>query len=161
LSVAEVKSRIDRFHQPYLHELESLAARACTEFGAVWHINCHSMRATGRKHGQRIARADFVLGDRDGTTCEPGFTELVAGTLRQFGYRVALNDPFKGAELVRRIGHPAQHRHSLQIEVNRGLYMDEDRIERTAGFERLKTDIDRLIAAVARYVKERLAQTKR
>ncbi len=158
LSVAEVKARIDRFHQPYLLELEGLAARACREFGAVWHINCHSMRATGRKHGQRIARADFVLGDRDGTTCEPGFTALVAKTLRGMGYQVALNDPFKGAELVRRIGRPAQHRHSLQIEVNRGLYMDEDRIERSEGFGRLHADIDGLIVAIADYVRQRLAE---
>ena len=61
-------------------------------------------------------RADFVLGDRDGTTCEPAFTAVVADTVRGMGYTVAVNDPYKGVEIVRRHGVPAANRHSLQIE---------------------------------------------
>lgn len=156
LSIAEVQSRIDRFHRPYLEELENLAEKARSEFGAVWHVNCHSMRSMGRGRGQRLPRADFVLGDRDGTSCEPAFTDLVATALRGMGYKVALNDPFKGAELVMRIGRPALQRHSLQIEVNRGLYMDEDLIVKTAGFDALRADIDRLISIIASYVAERI-----
>ena len=53
----------------------------------------------------------------------------------------------ESAEIVARHGLPAAGRHSLQIEINRGLYMDEERIEKAAGFDRLKTDIERLIAA--------------
>jgi N-formylglutamate deformylase len=156
LSIAEVKGRIDRFHRPYLMELEQLADRAHVEFGAVWHLNCHSMRAHGRRRGEKIPRADFVLGDRDGTSCMPAFTATVRETLRDLGYRVAVNDPFKGAELVSRIGRPQAGRHSLQIEVNRGLYMDEDRIEKNDGFDRLKADMDHLIAAIARFVTDQL-----
>lgn len=152
LSVAEVRGRIDRFHRPYLMELQQLADRAHAEFGAVWHLNCHSMRAHGRRRGEKIPRADFVLGDRDGTSCMPGFTTTVREILQKLGYRVAVNDPFKGAELVTRIGRPQAGRHSLQIEVNRGLYMDEDRIEKNDGFDRLKEDMDRLIAGIADFV---------
>ena len=65
--------------------------------------------------------------------------------LREMGYSVQLNHPFKGAELVERFGRPWQGRHSLQIEVNRGLYMDEDRIEKHDGFEALKGSIERLM----------------
>jgi N-formylglutamate amidohydrolase len=152
LSVAEVKGRIDRFHRPYLTELEHLADRAHAEFGIVWHLNCHSMRAQGRRRGQKIPRADFVLGDRDGTSCRPDFTATVRWILEDLGYLVAVNDPFKGAELVSRIGRPRDGRHSLQIEVNRGLYMDEDLIEKSADFDRFKRDIDRLIAGIADFV---------
>ena len=73
LSVAEVKGRIDRFHRPYLTELAQLADRAQAEFGGVWHLNCHSMRSHGRRRGEKIPRADFVLGDRDGTSCMPAW----------------------------------------------------------------------------------------
>ncbi len=76
--------------------------------------------------------------------------------LRGLGYRVAINDPFKGAELVTRIGRPAAGRHSLQIEVNRGLYMDEDRIEKSADFAPVKADMDRLVAGIAAYVAEQM-----
>ena len=69
--------------------------------------------------------ADFVLGDRDGTTCDPAFTRLVADAARAFGYSVAINDPYKGVEIVRKHGRPAENRHSLQVEIKRTLYMDE------------------------------------
>ena len=52
------------------------------------------------------ARGDFVLGDRDGTTCEPEFTAFIATTLAEMGYAVAINDPYKGVELVRKSRPP-------------------------------------------------------
>jgi len=151
LTVAEIEGRIAGYHRPYHDELEAMLGEAHARFGAVWHVNAHSMKALGRKRGQPIPRDDFVLGDLEGESCDPDFTEFVAEQLRGFGYTVRLNHPFKGAELVKRFGRPQEGRHSLQIEVNRGLYMDEDRIEKTPGFDALKRDIDRLLAAIAAF----------
>jgi N-formylglutamate deformylase len=156
LSVAEVEGRIAGYHRPYHDELEAMLDEAHARFGGVWHINAHSMKAIGRRKGQSIPRDDFVLGDLEGESCDPIFTEFVAGTLRGFGYTVRLNHPFKGAELVTRFGRPRDGRHSLQIEINRGLYMDEDRIEKTEGFDALKTNIDGLLTAVAAFTAEQV-----
>src|SRR5262249_16178497 len=153
LSVSEVQSRIARYHRPYHDELGAMIADAHGRFGIVWHLNCHSMKSTGKGH----LRDDFVLGDRDGTTCAAEFTDLVASTLRNLGYGVGLNHPFKGAEIVARHGDPAAGRHSLQIEINRGLYMDEARIEKSEAFPRLRRDIDELVRAIAGFVRERIA----
>lgn len=158
LSVEEVKRRIVEYHQPYQRAVKDALDEAHDHFGAVWHINCHSMPAlSGRisEEGPGKPRADFVLGDRDGTTCEPAFTELAAKTLRGMGYEVKINDPYKGVELVRAFSDPATQRHSLQIEVNRRLYMDERTREKSAGFEKLRADIGRLLEAVAGYAQER------
>ena len=100
------------------------------------------MRAVAGKQsddGEGSARADFVLGDRDGTTCEPGFTEFVRAALAGMGYDVKVNDPYKGVELVRAYSDPKAGRHSLQIEINKRLYMDEATLEKTAGFAALQT----------------------
>ena len=59
-------------------------------------------------------------------------------------------------EIVRRQGRPAERRHSLQIEVDRALYMDQKTLEKLPGFDRLKADIDRLVAALSRFVREQL-----
>jgi N-formylglutamate amidohydrolase len=154
LSVSEVQSRIARYHRPYHDELSAMIVQAHGRFGTVWHVNCHSMKSTAKGR----VRDDFVLGDRDGTTCAPAFTELVASTLRDLGYSVRLNHPFKGAEIVTRHGDPAAGRHSLQIEINRGLYMDEARIEKSDAFPRLRRDIDCLIAAIVGFVRDRVGQ---
>jgi N-formylglutamate deformylase len=96
-------------------------------------------------------RAPFVLGDRDGTTCDPELTDFVRRVLEGRGHEVKLNDPYKGVELVRRHGRPAENRHSLQIEINRALYMDEATLERNAGYARLKADLTHLVAALASF----------
>jgi N-formylglutamate amidohydrolase len=156
LGVDEVVARIDGFHRPYVAELERLLGEAHGMHGIVWHVNWHSMRSAGRKRGQRIPRADIVLGDRDGASCCPAFTAFVAEVARDLGYKVALNDPFKGAELVARFGRPDEARHSLQVEINRALYMDEDRIEKRTDFAAFKQDMDRLIGAISQYVRDKL-----
>ena len=158
LSVEEVKRRIVEYHQPYQKALKDALDHAHAHFGAVWHINCHSMPAvSGRisEEGPGRPRADFVLGDRDGTTCGAEFTELVRDFLKGLGYDVKVNDPYKGVELVRAFSDPKAQRHSLQIEVNRRLYMDERTRERSAGFGELRRNLDRLVAEVARYARER------
>jgi N-formylglutamate amidohydrolase len=156
LTVDEILARIEGFHRPYVAELARLLDGAHEIHGIAWHINCHSMRSAGRKRGQSIPRADIVLGDRDGTSCSVAFTAFIAEVTRELGYQVALNDPFKGAELVTRFGRPDENRHSLQIEINRALYMDEDRIEKRADFAAFKQDMDRLIGAIADYVRDEL-----
>jgi N-formylglutamate amidohydrolase len=72
--------------------------------------------------------------------------------LRDIGYAVAVNDPYKGVELVRRHGRPAEQRHSLQVEVNRRLYMDERTLAPNDGYARLEADLGRLVARLAEYV---------
>jgi N-formylglutamate amidohydrolase len=75
--------------------------------------------------GAGTARADFVLGDRDGTTCSAEVTQFVRHQLAAHGYSVKINDPFKGVELVRAYSNPAAGRHSLQLEINKRIYMDQ------------------------------------
>jgi N-formylglutamate deformylase len=158
LSVAEIERRIARCYQPY-HAAVALAIdERHTAFGSVWHIDCHSMPAVGdvMSDDPGRPRADFVLGDRDGTTCEAELTAFVAATLRGMGYDVAINDPYKGVELVRLHGRPRERRHSLQIEVNRRLYLDEGTLEKHPGFGTLQKNLRRLLDALAGYVSERV-----
>jgi len=152
LSPAEVLARIERYHTPYHRELAETCDRLYAKFGALWHVNCHSMPSNGGRNGKG-ERGDFVLGDRDGTTCGTEFTDFVASVLRDLGYEVRVNDGYKGVEIVRRHGRPAANRHSLQIEIDRALYMDQKTLEKTDGFDRVKADLARLVEAIAEFVR--------
>ncbi len=160
LRVDEVVGRIERCHAPYHRALAQLMDDAQSRFGQVFHINCHSMPNVGGKMGEGSgqARADFVLGDRDGSTCDPGFTTFVADALAEFGYEVAINDPYKGVELVRAYSDPARGRHSLQLEINKRLYMDEATRTRHAGFDALRRDLATLVDAVLDYTRRAVAR---
>jgi N-formylglutamate amidohydrolase len=158
LKVDEVVARIDRCHAPYHQRLRALLDETHSRFGAVYHLNCHSMPAVGGKQGEGgegRPRADFVLGDRDGTTCDPAFTEFVRAALAAMGYAVAVNDPYKGVELVKAYSAPGAGRHSLQVEINKKLYMDEATRARHDGFEPLQANLTRLVEAIADFVARR------
>ena len=157
LSPEAVRERIERFHTPYHQSLKDLLDKAHQKFGRVYHINCHSMRAVAGKQsdeGEGSVRADFVLGDRDGTTCEAAFTELVRSILVGMGYSVKVNDPYKGVELVRAFSDPQRGRHSLQIEINKRLYMEEGSLRKNAGFSRLQNNLGELLKAVVNEISD-------
>jgi N-formylglutamate amidohydrolase len=155
LSVAAIRHRIETCYLPYHDEPGRMIDALHGRFGAVWHINCHSMASRGSDitpDGDTV-RADFVLGDRDGTTCSADFTAAVARFLGAKGYDVRINDPYKGAEIVRRYADPPARRHSLQIEINRALYMNEKTREPSSGFATLQSDLTELIRFLADFAR--------
>ena len=150
LSVQEVRARITDYYDPYHQALEGLISAAHAAFGLCVHIDCHSMKSVG--NGMNIdagkARPDMVVSNLAGRTSDPFLLRWVVQHLSSLGYRVQANHPYQGAELVRRHGRPADGRHSLQIEINRALYMNESRFERHDGFERLARDLGTLVATL-------------
>ncbi len=159
LRLHEIAHRIETYYKPYHAQLEHLIEERHYHFGQVWHINCHSMPQTGGfsrilSHSARSAVPDFVLGDRDGTSCELAFTHALRDFLRDLGYRVAINNPYRGVELVRRYASPSTGRHSIQIEINKGLYWDETTNQKSKNYNALKSDIEKFIEFCARYVTE-------
>lgn len=158
LTVAEVQHRIDAYWQPYHAALSGELDRLHGTYGQVWHINCHSMPAKGNEHSEDgpVERADFVLGDRDGTTCAPELTQFVAEFLSGRGYDVGINWPMKGVELVRKHGCPNENRHSLQIEVNRRLYMHEEEITQNDLYPVTALVLAEMNAEIAKFVRGRL-----
>jgi N-formylglutamate amidohydrolase len=157
LPVDAVRRRIEDYWRPYHAALEGEMARLHSRFGAVWHLNCHSMPSTSSPYmpGRGGRRADFVLGDREGESCAPAFTHFVRDRLEAMGYGVRLNDPYRGAELVRAYADPPHGRHSLQIEINRALYMDERSLKPGPGFEPLQRTLTALVRDMADYTRAR------
>lgn len=160
LSVAEIQRRIDDFYHPYHAALRGRLDALHAAFGAVWHIDCHSMKSRGNEMNDDAgqARPDVVVSDRRGTTADPAFTAWCAETLAALGYDVSVNHPYQGAELVRAFGDPARGRHSVQIEINRARYMDETALVPNEGFARLRADLDIFLGQLAGYVRARLAE---
>ncbi len=160
LVFAEAEARIERLYRPYHTALTELMDEAASDFGQAWLIDCHSMPAVGGPHdrdpGKR--RVDFVLGDAHGASCAPWLVEWAESCLRGLGYSVTRNDPFAGGFITRHYGRPAQGRHTLQIEINRRLYMDEDRITHSAGFEKLAAALREFVTAASTMAARRLTQ---
>ena len=148
LTSAEVRQRIERCWNPYHAAVAQAIANAHARHGYSIHLNCHSMPAVAASHATEfpgLVHADFVIGDRDGSSASPALSGLVCEVLRGFGYEVSYNHPYKGVELVRRYGDPAAQRHSIQVEVNRKLYMDENTLQPHSGFDLLRGHLRELV----------------
>jgi len=148
LTFAEARDRIDRAHRPYHVALGQLLAEAKAAHGFAILVDWHSMPAAAAKAGGRDRPSDFVLGDRFGAACSGLLPTRVERELEALGYRVARNSPYAGGYTTEHYGRPSGRIHALQIEINRALYLDEARLAPTAGFERLKANLETVIAAL-------------
>jgi N-formylglutamate deformylase len=148
LTVSEVQQRIDTCWKPYHQALTTAINKALSNHGYCIHINCHSMPAIASSHATEfpgLVHSDFVIGDRDGTTAAPHLSQRICEHLRDQGYTVSYNYPYKGVEIVKKYGRPAEHCHSIQIEINRKLYMCETSLEIKPEFYDIKNTLRSLI----------------
>lgn len=151
LRFADAERLIHRYYEPYHQALRDLIARTKARFGCCLLVDCHSMPSIGgpMDADPGLQRVDMVLGDRFGQSCTPLVTEIAQNALAGLGYRVTRNDPYAGGFTTRHYGRPAEGVHTLQIEINRILYLDEARVEPGPGFHALKENIDRLVRTLA------------
>ena len=155
LTVAEVQHRIDTCWKPYHEALWRILDQTHARHGCLWHLNVHSMGDDAYKTLKLPEKplADVVLGDLDGTTADEPTMALIETVLRDHGYSVARNDPFKGVEIIRRSGRPAEGRRALQIELKKSRYMDNATLQRHEGFGPMKAALDDMLAALAAHVR--------
>jgi N-formylglutamate deformylase len=152
ISRAEAAERLSRCHAPYHEALSGLLRRARAQYGAAVLFDCHSMPSDALKAAPRVRgqRPDIVLGDRYGAAASEWVMAETQASFEAAGFCVARNTPFAGGYITQRYGRPSQGVHAVQIEISRGLYLDEARIEPGSGFARtmaaLKPVIERLCA---------------
>jgi len=149
LTFEEARRRIETVHAPYHAALARLVGEAHSAHGYAILIDWHSMPAAAARIGGRAGGCDIVLGDRFGAACASQITARVEQLLEALGYRVARNAPYAGGYTTEHYGRPARRTHALQIEINRALYLDEETLQPTAGFARLRDDLEDLTARLA------------
>jgi N-formylglutamate amidohydrolase len=148
LTYAEARLRIETVHAPYHKALNELAQEARARHGRVLIIDWHSMPSAAGRLGPGRA-CDFVLGDRFGQACGGAVTSLVERSLRDRGYKVVRNNPYAGGYTTEHYGSPQDGVHALQVEIDRGLYLDETGLAPGSGFATLKADLGVLFRALA------------
>ncbi len=145
LPLAEALGRIESVYKPYHDALKKLVTTTHQRFGYAVLVDCHSMPASIRI-GDTGVRPDFIIGDRFGSSASVALTEHAIGLLIAMGYTVAHNKPYAGGFITEHYGRPSRGLHALQIEVNRGLYMNERTFQKSSGFHRLADDLTRFVA---------------
>lgn len=151
LSKAEGEQRLAGVHDVYHAQLASLLNAHQALHGRALLIDCHSMPSM--QPGRRNL-TDIVLGDRFGSSSDPRLVNRLERVFRNHGLTVARNAPYAGGYTTRRYGRPKRGIHAIQIEINRGLYMDEQAITRSSGFSRLRPIMDAAIREMIDAIKQ-------
>lgn len=154
LTPEQVQHRIDNYYTPYYAALGKLIDTAYQQHGRVLHIDCHSMKSRGNamNDDNGALRPDIVVSDRDHKTSCPQVTEYIGELFRAEGLSVGINDPYKGAELISRFADVPAKKYGVQIELNRGIYMNEQEFTRKSGdFEKLQASITHVIEKLSEY----------
>lgn len=141
LTEREFRDRLAEYYTPYHDTLGRELGRLRERFGFATLVAAHSMPSVGRgaRGERRVRRADIVPGTRGRTTADARFIEMVDAHFRAAGLTVRHDDPYRGGYTTGHYGRPASGVHAVQIEINRGLYVDETtRQPREGNFERLQ-----------------------
>lgn len=146
LSVSEAIRRVEAYYRPYHAALRALMERAMQRFGLAVLIDCHSMPSSGAREKRRM---DFVIGDRYGASAARSLVEGVEERLKIRSYHVQRNRPYAGGFITEHFGRPVMGWHALQIEVSRGLYMDETLICKKPAFAEVAGHLTEVIVGLA------------
>ncbi|MEZ5930759.1 MAG: N-formylglutamate amidohydrolase [Alphaproteobacteria bacterium] len=154
LSLGDVERRVRVAYWPYHHALQRLIDEGQSRFGEVLLLDCHSMpsfTASGAlsRDGAGGGMIDIALGDRFGNSCSPAIVRRAEAFLQGEGLRVTRNRPYAGGHITAHYGQPHLGVHALQIEVRRGLYMDESRLRPLDTLDALKGVMRKLLLALA------------
>jgi N-formylglutamate deformylase len=148
LNVDDALGRIEALYKPYHRALRRLINKAHQDFGSVIVVDCHSMPSVGVSRDEP-RRPDIVIGDRYGTSCAALISDVVEATMAARGYTVGRNKPYAGGFITEHYGNPASGLHTVQVELNRAIYMDERLRERSPRFSQVAADFAILADALA------------
>lgn len=158
LTAAELETRLERAYWPYHAALGALVEELRASRGTVVHVNWHSMKSRGNAmtpDGPGASRPDAVVSDLHGRSAARWVRDLIVTTLGDAGYHVSINEPYAGGTIVQRVGAPGRDVHSVQIEINRALYLREQSVERTDGFAAVVGTVDALTRRLAEAIRSR------
>jgi N-formylglutamate deformylase len=153
----EVEHRLKNYYMPYHQALKNTLDNAHQEFGSVWHIDCHSMKSKGNQMNidNGKARPDIILGDNCGQCASAEFVQVVEDSFSNLGYKVVRNNPYKGGYLVTHYADVKANRHSMQIEINRDLYMNEKMFTPNVNYSSFRENINSVANQIAKYIRHK------
>jgi len=139
LAASEAGERLARLYRPYHAALAHLIEETRAQFGLAVLVDCHSMPSAA-------AVPDVVLGDRYGISAAAHLMRAAERMFERHGFSIARNSPYAGGYTTHLYGRLARGVHALQVEINRGLYLDEERVSRGPKFAEVQMRIARVLA---------------
>jgi N-formylglutamate deformylase len=141
LDPADAAERLERLYRPYHDALTALVQETYRVFGCAVVIDCHSMPSVP-------AGPAIVFGDCHGASLSLTLLRHIERAFEASGFSTIRNAPYAGGFTTHLYARRESGVHALQIEINRGLYLDEDRIEKAERFAEVRAHITAALSQV-------------
>ena len=138
MSPKQLDDRLSQAHRPYHAAIEVQLASLVERFGCALLLDCHSMPPAPD------GVPPVVFGDGRGRTAEGWLSAEAVAVTRRAGFEAGLNDPFAGGHIIERHAQPGRGIHALQLEIDRGCYLDDKLAKPGRGFDRAAALIEAL-----------------
>jgi N-formylglutamate deformylase len=151
-SMEMIMDRVTKYHDTFHDKIDEL------ERNVKFLIDGHSMRSVGpsTRSDAGKERAEIALGNRDYTTCSRHMTNKIMRFFEERGFKVAINDPYKGAYLIgshcSRKGLPG-----IQIEINEKLFMNE---KTRRPYKRKIQELRKIMASLCKEIAEEIEKAE-
>lgn len=126
LPISYGKYVLETFYDPFHKTLSAQIKYLLNKFGNCYHFDLHTMPSKALKNFKN--KPDIVLGNNFGKSCSIELLKYLKNSLKTFGLNVEVNNPYAGGFITRNYGNPSMGVETIQIEINRKLYMCEEKL---------------------------------
>ncbi len=153
----EVIRRLKLAYRPYHRSLASHLERTRERFGGAILLDVHSMPPIPNLRGQS-PYVDVTLGDRYGRSCAAWLVDLIESSARRLGLKVTRNLPYAGGYITEFHGRPEMGVHALQLEIRRGLFMNERSHQTHSGLSDLQSWLHEVVMEISMLLSKRISR---
>lgn len=152
LSFEEVSERIANVYDVYHKRLKQLVDKCVRKFGFCLLLDCHSMPSMICNIMNESRPLDFCLCTLFDESCPTPISEHLSKQLEVKNYRVEFNRPYAGAFIAFNYCQPRKNIFTIQLEINRSLYMNENVYEKSANFQNVSSNISQAILSLGNFL---------
>ena len=152
ISYKEAEERIKNVYDVYHQTLKNLIDRTIAKFGFCLVLDCHSMPSKICSIISESPRIDFCLGNLFEQSCPNKISFYVENELSKREYYVSKNRPYSGAFITFNYCEPRKQSYTLQLEINRVIYADENTLEKNSNFQRVSYDLSKVVTQLANFL---------
>ncbi len=152
LDYNEAGERIKNVYEPYHKKLKQLVDKCVRKFGFCLLIDCHSMPSMICNIMNESNALDFCVCNLFGESCPDEISQKIFQSLSEDNFRAEFNRPYAGAFITFNYCQPRKKIFTLQLEINRSLYMDEASYQKNANFQSVSSHVSNSVTSLANFL---------
>ena len=117
----DARRRLLNYYFPYHRKIRMFIDYIKKNHNKVVILDCHSMSSEIVSDS-----TDIVISNNSNKSANPIITNILQKLFESYGYKVKINNPFKGGFITKYYGRPDKHVNVIQIEINKKLYLCEE-----------------------------------